>query len=299
MPKRRGFFDQQVRPEDEAARLREVEALISPRRTFPQEIAVDLIQSNPFQARQTFDALDELAEAIRAQGFTSRLRVRAHPNEPQRFQLVYGERRLRAARLAGLDTIPCDVANHSDEEMIEIGLAENIQRRDLDPLEEGRAFQTFIDERGYSIRKLAERIGKEKSYIEDRLTLLRAPADVLAMIERRPDTLRSAREIAKLPSVEQRQPLIADVVEGRITTSQVRELVRSGEAAQPPHMPRAGASEKRDVRRTLEQDRHAIAAILARWRSLLEQGETEQQLVSEALEQLLLEAQQLGDTIVR
>ena len=74
--------------------------------------------------------------------------------------------------------IPCEIADHTDSDLIEIGLAENIQRHDLDPLEEARAFQTFIDERGYSIRGLAERIGKDKSYVEDRLKLLQAPDDV-------------------------------------------------------------------------------------------------------------------------
>ncbi len=226
-PKRRGgFFQQETRPEDEAARMDAVEALIVPRRTVTQDLPIDRIEPNPFQARKAFDGLDELADAIRTQGFVSRLRVRPHPQHPHFFQLVYGERRLRAAARAGLDLIPCEIADHTDDELIEIGLAENIQRRDLHPLEEAWAFQTFITERQYSIRRLAERIGKDKSYIEDRLLLLRTPDDVQQMIVQRPDALRSAREIAKLPSEAARQPLIEGVVAGDLSTADVRVRVR-------------------------------------------------------------------------
>jgi ParB family transcriptional regulator, chromosome partitioning protein len=193
-----GFFATETRPEGEEARRSDLEALIVRKPSVPQEIGVERIEANPFQARRSFNGIDELAATIRAHGFTSRLRVRPHPTRLNYFQLVYGERQLRAARAAGLTEVPCEVASHTDDELIEIGLAENIQRRDLDPLEEARAFQMLIDERGYSIRSLAERIGKDKSYVEDRLALLRTPADVQQMVEQRPDSLRAAREIAKI-----------------------------------------------------------------------------------------------------
>src|SRR3954468_13234366 len=122
-PKRKGgFFAQESRPEDAAARQSDLVAILTMRRTHPQDIAVDLIGPNPFQPRRAFTDLDELAEAIRQQGFTSRLRVRQDPQRPRFFQLVYGERRLRAAVMAGLDVVPCDVADHTDDELIEIGL---------------------------------------------------------------------------------------------------------------------------------------------------------------------------------
>ena len=115
--------------------------------------------------------------------------------ETARHPVVYGERRLRAAALAGIETVPCDIAEHTDDDLIEIGLAENIQRRDLNPIEEANAFQHFIDQRGYSIRRLAERIGKDKSYLEGRLALLRAPDDVQTLVAQRPDTLDAARQL--------------------------------------------------------------------------------------------------------
>jgi ParB family transcriptional regulator, chromosome partitioning protein len=224
--KRKGFFGQTPsRPEDELARQQDVEALIVPRRTMVQDLPIERIRLNPFQARKQFENLEELAEAIKVQGFTSRLRVRPDPFQEGYFQLVYGERRLRAAILLGLVEVPCEIAEHSDEEMIEIGLAENIQRRDLNPIEEAQAFQTFIRERGYSIRSLAGKIGKDKSYVQDRMELLRVPEDVQAMVVQRNDTLRAAREIAKLLSPAERKPLIDGVVEGKLNVQDVRAII--------------------------------------------------------------------------
>lgn len=223
----KGFFDVAPTAEDEAARQREVASLLPPRRIVIQDLPVERIRPNPFQARQHFTNLEELNAAIQAQGFITRLRVRPDPAEDGYFQLAFGERRLRAARLAGLSEVPCEVAEHTDDELLEIGLAENIQRRDLEPMDEARAFQMFIDGRGYSIRRLAERIGKDKSYVQDRLALLSVPEDVQRMIEQRPDALRIAREIGKLATPQERQPLIEEVMSGKLNTEDVRNIVRA------------------------------------------------------------------------
>jgi ParB family transcriptional regulator, chromosome partitioning protein len=278
MRKRKGgFFQETPRPEDDLARQAEVAALLGSRRTVIQEIGIERVSPNPFQARKTFQGLEELAQAIQAQGFTSRLRVRPHPNQHGYFQLVYGERRLRAAEIAGLDTVPCEVAEHSDDDLIEIGLAENIQRQDLDPLEEAQAFQTFIAERGYSIRRLAERIGKDKSYIEERLALLRTPDDVQALVAQRPDSIRAAREIAKVAEPAARAPLIAGVAAGDLTTQDVRAIVQEVKAAPQAAQrivaeqvaarskPAAGSSPAR----ALERDAQTLRALLDRWETLL------------------------------
>jgi ParB family chromosome partitioning protein len=167
------------------------------RPAMPQDIPIDQIEPSPFQAREEFNNLEELAQSMREHGFTSRLRVRPHPTEPERYQLVYGERRLRAARMAGIATLPCDVAQHADAELREIGLTENIVREDLSPLEEARAFKQALDVRDdagqpiYSIRTLAERIGKDKGYIQNRIKILETPADVQGMVEARPARLQS------------------------------------------------------------------------------------------------------------
>ncbi|MDP9315453.1 MAG: ParB/RepB/Spo0J family partition protein [Chloroflexota bacterium] len=197
------------------------------RRSTPMDIAIEQIDPSPFQIRRTFDNLEELAEAMRVHGFTSRLMVRAHPTVPDRYQLVFGERRLRAARLAGIGIIPCDVTQFDDRELLEIGLTENLQREDLDPLEEAEGLRRFMDEFGYTIREMAERTGKSKGYLDNRLGLLRAPVDLQQMVVARPDTLASVPVIAKLATVEARRPLIEGLTTGKLTATDVRTIVHN------------------------------------------------------------------------
>jgi ParB family chromosome partitioning protein len=196
----------------------------------PQDIPIDRIKPNPYQPRTEFDVGD-LVEGMRVHGFTSRLRVRRDPHESGAFQLVYGERRLRAARIAGIAVIPCDIATHTDAEMRELALTENLLRADLSPIEEAKAFQLAL-EAGYTVRSLAERISKDKGYIENRLAVLKAPPDVQEMVRRRDDTLRAAREIAKLPDETERRPLVAGLLNGSLRKADVTEIVR--ERLAPP-----------------------------------------------------------------
>lgn len=191
-----------------------------------QEVPIERIRPNPFQARVKFRDIDVLAESMRTHGFTSRLRVRRDPSQPQFFQLVYGERRLRAAQAAGIKLIPCDVAPYTDQQMRELGLTENLQRTDLEPLEEARAFRTAIDEGGYSIRSLAAQIGKSKGYVQGRLDVLRAPSDVLKMVDEHPETFTAGLLIAQLSAPELREPLIRSVLEGTLDKEALRAIVR-------------------------------------------------------------------------
>ena len=217
------------------------------RPSIPMDLPVDAIEPSPYQVRQGFADLEDLAEMIRQHGFTSRIRVRPHPTEPERYQLVYGERRLRAAKLAGLSMIPCDVAQHSDEELREIGLTENLQRQDLTPLEEARAFQVALDEWGYSMRTLAGRIGKSKGYIQNRLELLRAPQDVQRMVDTRSDSLSAGLLIAQLGTVEQRHPLIDGVLRGELDAHAVRDMVHDiTNTSAPPSTVRPCSSGRED-----------------------------------------------------
>lgn len=318
--KRKGFFGQSpARPEDELARQQDVEALIVPRRTVVQDLPVERIRPNPYQARKQFDNLEELSEAIKTQGFTSRLRVRPDPGEEGYFQLVYGERRLRAAIMAGRSEVPCEIAEHTDEELIEIGLAENIQRQDLTPIEEAEAFQIFIRDQGYSIRSLAGKIGKDKSYVQDRLEILKVPEDVKAMVAQRSDTLRAAREIAKLATFAERKPLIEGVIEGKLNALDVRtaiaqqtkpvELENSqdiqegvqGENDHEPLSPDLAISQKSGVKKIakkekkdqpsfdhqIESDGRFFLSTLARWKENLPNlSEKQKRLMAFYLQQL-------------
>lgn len=240
MPKR-SFFggdDSNTAAEDAAlaAAVSSV-AVGTHRRTVTQDVAPTLVDPNPFQARIEFPGIAALAAEIRAQGFTSRLWARPHPAVPGRYQIVYGERRLRAALEAGLATIPLEIGEFTDTQMYEIGLAENDQRVDLTPLEQARAYQQGIDRFGLTVPQLAERIGRDRSYINDRLAALRAPADVQEMITTRPDSLRAAREISRVPDPEQRAPLIAGVVAGTLNTTDVRTLARAVQDAPETPLP--------------------------------------------------------------
>lgn len=300
-----GFFATETRPADDLARERDLAALVQAQRTVVQEIRLERIRPNPFQARQTFTNLEELAESIRVHGFTSRLRVRPHPSLPNTFELVYGERRLRAAGIADLDSVPCEIADHSDADLIEIGLAENIQRRDLDPLDEARAFATFIAERGYSVRRLAERIGKDKSYVESRLALLRMPDDVRDMVAQRPDSLRAAQEITKVEDPNVREPLISGIVAGSLSTTTVRAAVRDltvptrGSEGVQDGSPILGSERAIPPRlitlqRRVSRDAQAVKAILTRWEGLITQGFDEYTAVATVFRELTDEMERVA-----
>ncbi len=226
---KRRFFDRDASPV--VATDDDFDAVFGPMTTqsasIAQDIPIERIRTNPFQARAKFKDIEALADSMRMHGFTSRLRVRRDPAQPQFFQLVYGERRLRAAQVAGIKFVPCDVAEYSDQQIREIGLTENLQRSDLEPLEEARAFRVAIDAGGYSIRTLAAQIGKSKGYVQGRLDLLRTPDDVQHMVNEHPETFTAGLLIGQLPSAELRQPLIESVLKGDLDKESVRSIVRS------------------------------------------------------------------------
>jgi ParB family chromosome partitioning protein len=249
---KRRFFNRDATPV--VATDDDFDAVFGPVTEQPTSVAQDLpierIRTNPFQARMKFKDIDELADSMRTHGFTSRLRVRRDPAQPQFFQLVYGERRLRAAHAAGINVIPCDVADYSDQQMREIGLTENLQRSDLEPLEEARAFRVAIDEGGYSIRTLAAQIGKSKGYVQSRLDLLRAPDDVQQMVDQHPDTFTAGLLIGQLPTPELRRPLIESVIKGDLDKESVRGIVRdvatTGVVSARVSPPKEGAANGRE-----------------------------------------------------
>ena len=208
-----------------------LDRLFPPRSTELRDISPDQIEPSPFQARREFDqeTLEELASSIKQYGILTRVRVRKHPIIEGNFQLVFGERRLRAAKMANLIAVPCEIVDYSDEEMKEIGLIENIQRKNLTPFEEAILFRQLNeqDHTRYSIRQIAERIGKNKSYVEDRLTLLRLPSDVLQLLDDHVDvSLRSLQEIAKVPTPEERAPILQRVRAHKMSTQEVRDIAR-------------------------------------------------------------------------
>jgi len=141
------------------------------------EIDVDLIDPNPQQPRTRFDArdLEDLASSIRANGVVQPVVVRPHAG---RYQIIAGERRWRASQLAGLRRVPVVVKEIPDDKLLELALVENIQRRELNPIEEANAYRKLIDNIGLTQEQVAERVGKERTLITTIMRLLRLPNDV-------------------------------------------------------------------------------------------------------------------------
>jgi len=148
------------------------------------QLSVDAIAPNPFQPRTRFDesTLRELADSIKASGVIQPLLVRR--TGPGEFQLVAGERRLRAAQLAGLAKVPAIVKEFDDRAMLELALIENIQREDLNPIDEAKAYQALVDKVGLTHDQLSERVGKQRATISNALRLLALPPEVMDMVSR-------------------------------------------------------------------------------------------------------------------
>jgi len=142
-----------------------------------RSIAVGLLSPNPYQPRETIDAaaLSDLAVSITQLGVLQPLLVRQNPDHPEAYQIGAGERRWRAAQLAGLEAVPCLVRALDDDALAVIGLVENLQRDDLTPLDEARAYRRLMDRLGLSMRALSERLGKSHTFVENRLKLVSDP----------------------------------------------------------------------------------------------------------------------------
>lgn len=168
-----------------------------------QTVFLSMIDVNPFQPRKTFDdhTLDELSQSIREYGVIQPILVRKNGD---RFELIAGERRFRAAKLAGLDTIPAIVKDLTEQETAEIAMVENLQREDLNFMEEAEGYQVLLNTFGLTQDELAKRVGKSQSTIANKLRLLRLPEKVRHEISRDFFTERHARAVLKLPD-EQHQ----------------------------------------------------------------------------------------------
>jgi len=188
------------------------------------EIEVARIDRNPNQPRVHFDeaAIAELAESIAERGVLQPILLRP---VGERFQIIAGERRWRASKLAGKETIPAIVERFDDATALEIALIENLQREDLSPLDEAIIYKKMTDELGYSIRNLASKLGKDKGYVENRLRLASAPDDVREMVAARYDTLSAAYELMKIEDKRRRKSLAKQVVAGKLTLIRLRDKV--------------------------------------------------------------------------
>ena len=207
-----------------------LERLIGAReRAALHDVLIEDIDPNPFNPRQDF-AVEDLVASMREHGFIGALDGRLREG---RVQLGYGSRRLLAAKEAGIERLPVYLHDDwDDQQMLVIALVENVQREDLTPLQEATSVGQMHQNLGWSVREIARRTGKPKSWVQDALALFRAPGDVKAMVSERPDSIRQARFIARLPEEKDRRFLEEKVLARELTTAQVVEMVQTVEEGQ-------------------------------------------------------------------
>lgn len=191
-----------------------------------QEVAVKEIRPNSYQPRRVFneEKLAELAESVRIHGVLQPVVVRAVIGG---FELVAGERRWRAAQLAGLERVPAVVRELGDAEMMEIALVENLQREDLNPLEEATAFQRLIQEFGLTQEELGRRLGKSRSHIANIMRLLNLPAAVQENVSRGTITMGHARALLALEDAELQNQVCRQVVAKNLSVRETENMVRT------------------------------------------------------------------------
>jgi ParB family chromosome partitioning protein len=189
------------------------------------EIDIDEIRSNPYQPRKTFDeeALNELAKSISEYGVIQPIIVK---KSIKGYELVAGERRTRAAKIAGLTKIPAIIKDFNDNDMMEIALIENIQRENLNPIEEALSFENIIKLRNFTQEEVAEKFGKSRSYITNILGLLRLPEYTKELVSNGKISMGHARVLSKLEDDELINTLATKIVRDGLSVRDIENLVK-------------------------------------------------------------------------
>lgn len=190
-------------------------------------IPIDQIETNPFQPRTEFEpeALSELAESIREQGIIQPLTVRKMGYD--KYQLISGERRLRASQMAGLSEVPCYIRIANDQQVLEMALVENIQRESLNSLEIAISYQRLIEECELTQEELSQRVGKNRSTVTNYLRLLKLPAGVQIAIRDGHITMGHARALLSLDDEEAQIKIMNEIIENDLSVRDVEERVKN------------------------------------------------------------------------
>ena len=188
-------------------------------------LKIDEIISNPYQPRKTFDdeKLNDLTNSIKERGIIHPIVVRPSKSQNEKFEIIAGERRWLAAKKANLDSVPVVILNVDDEKSLEFAIVENVQRQDLNPIEEAKGYQKLIDEFNYNQEKLSKFIGKSRSYIANSLRLLSLSPDVIDHMEKGTLTAGHARALIGVPNAG----IIAKkIIKNELSVRQVENLVK-------------------------------------------------------------------------
>ena len=195
------------------------------------EIALQYIYANPDQPRHDFDqeALEELAQSIKEHGVISPITLRK--NSANNYMIIAGERRYRASKMVGLETIPAYVRTAKDEQVMEWALIENVQREDLNAIEIALAYQKLMDDHQLTQEKMADRVGKKRATVANYLRLLKLPAEIQLGIKEKNIDMGHARAILGSPSPEQQLAIYKKILVNGLSVRKVEELVTDSKTA--------------------------------------------------------------------
>ena len=188
------------------------------------EIPLEEIRSNPYQPRQTFneESIEELARSIKEYGIVQPIIVK---KAVKGYEIIAGERRTKAAKIAGLETIPAIVKEFDDQEMMEIALIENIQREDLNPIDEAQAYENIINLNHMTQEEFARKFGKSRSYVTNMLGLLKLPSATKKLVENNKISMGHARSLSKLSNEEQINNLADKIINESISVRDLEHLI--------------------------------------------------------------------------
>ncbi len=200
------------------------------------QILISDIELNPKQPRHYInkEKLEELAQSIRMKGIIHPILVRPKENSDKKYELVAGERRLKASKLAGFDKIPALVKPIKDRELLEIALIENIQRDNLNPIEESKAYRDLLEEHGYTQENLAKRVGKNRSTIANIIRLLQLPEAIQDDLSSEKLTSGHARALLAIEDVEKQLELRDKIVTDNMSVRETEEAIRNEKKSAPP-----------------------------------------------------------------
>ena len=190
------------------------------------ELSINDVKRNRLQPRKVFnkESLEELTNSIKENGIIQPIMVRPDKNSAGKFEIIAGERRWLASQNAGLNEIPVIILNIDDEKSLEFAIVENVQRQDLNAIEEAQGYQRLIDEFSYNHEKIAKFIGKSRSYIANSLRLLGLPKEVISYVENEKISAGHARSLIGLPNATQ---IATKIVEKKLSVRQSENLVRA------------------------------------------------------------------------
>ena len=216
-----GDFEEEKQEESKEKKIQIEKVVVNE----PKEIDIGLIDRNPEQPRKIFDdeALAELAESIKNYGVIQPIIVK---QKGDRYEIIAGERRWRASRLAGLKTIPCIIKDYTEQEISEIAIIENLQREDLNPIESAKAIKSLINQYNLTQDEVADKIGKSRPAVANTLRLLSLPESIIALVESNKLTAGHARALLAIESPAKQKEVALQIIQNGLTVRDVENIIK-------------------------------------------------------------------------